>query len=161
MNYFEQERDMFYEIVSTRKIRKVVKANHPQKIFEALKRYANLKQEYFLVVSLNSSMEMIAVHIVSIGTVSETLVHPREIFRKVILDCATFIAIAHNHPSGKAIPSSDDLEITAHIKCVADILQIYLVDSLIITKTEYFSFREHDMLKNHRVKYQIINENKH
>jgi DNA repair protein RadC len=88
-----------YEIVSTRK-RTTLKVSRPDDVWELLKKYAKKEREHLIVLTLNSSSNVISVNIVSIGLANKTIVHPREVFKKAITDNATGIVVVHNHPSG-------------------------------------------------------------
>jgi len=131
---------MTYEIISVRK-RKTVKIINPTDIFEAIKRYGSNEQELFLVITLNASLEIIAVHIASVGTANKMIIQPRDIYKHAIRDNATAIAVAHNHPSGALEPSPEDIELTNRIIEAGKILGIYIIDHLIISKRNYYSFR--------------------
>ena len=80
-----------------------------------LTRYARKKREHFIVVTLDGAHHVERIHIVSIGLVNRTMVHPREVFVKAISDHAAAVIIAHNHPSGKLAPSMEDDEVTFRI----------------------------------------------
>lgn len=98
--------------------------------------------ENFTVLALDSSHRVISVRVVSQGTVSRTLVHPREIFRNAIIDNSFAVILVHNHPSGICLPSVADIEMTKRMKDAADIVGIRLVDHIILGN-EYYSFLEH------------------
>ena len=104
------------------------------------------EQEYFLLITLNSSHEVIKIHEVTKGLLNRTLVHPREIFRRALLDNAASIIVAHNHPSGSVDPSPEDKEITTLINESARLMGITLLDHVIIGADNYYSFREDDSL---------------
>jgi DNA repair protein RadC len=130
---------MTYEIISIRK-RKTIRIVEPVDIYKAIKRYANKKQEFFLVITLNASKEIIAIHIATIGLASKTIIHAREIFKHVFLDNAVGIAVAHNHPSGAVQPSDEDIDMTKYIGECCKILGIHFIDSLIIAQKTFYSF---------------------
>ena len=138
---------MTYDIISTRKYKKTISIKTPGDVFNFLKKYAKHKQEYFLVLTLNCSHEVISIHIMSIGLVNRTLVHPREVFIHAIKDYSTSIIVAHTHPSGNPNPSGEDEEITRNLYESSQILGFNFVDHLIITKTCYYSFRQEGKLK--------------
>jgi len=133
---------MTYDIISTRKCKKVIPIKHPKDIYNCLKRYANKKQEYFLVITLNGAHEVISIKISTIGLVNRTLTHIREIFTHAIKDNAVAIAVAHNHPSGSLKASDGDDEITERLKDACKIMGIHFLDHLIISKNGYYSYRE-------------------
>lgn len=99
-------------------------------------------QEHFWVVGLNQKNVTQYIDLVSLGTVNESIIHPREVFRMAIHKGVVSILVCHNHPSGDLTPSNDDFKAIKRLKEVGDILGIKLIDSLIISSTEYLSFRE-------------------
>jgi DNA repair protein RadC len=137
---------MTYEIISRRKTKKTILIKEPSDIFKFLKKYTKNRQEQFIVLTLNSLKEVIGVYIVSIGLVNKTLIHPREIFFHAIIDNASAIIVAHNHPSEGLKPSKEDIAITERLKQAGEILGIFLLDHLIITKNDFYSFRAEKLL---------------
>ncbi len=109
-----------------------------------VRHYSDRKQEHFLCISLNGANEVIATRVVSVGLVNRTQVHPREVFADPIADRAVSVIVAHNHPSGTPIPSSQDIEVTRRLKAAGDTLGIRLLDHLIFTRNSYYSFQEHN-----------------
>ena len=97
------------------------------------------KQEHFVSLSLDGANRLIQKRIVSVGTINASLAHPREIFADVITDRAAGIIVAHNHPSGTALPSPEDIQTTKRLKEVADLLGINFYDHLIVTSDDYLS----------------------
>ncbi|MDC7226714.1 MAG: DNA repair protein RadC [Spirochaetales bacterium] len=108
--------------------------------------YASCRKEHFLCISLNGAHEVIAVRVVSIGTLNRTLVHPREVFTDPLADTANGIICAHNHPSGNTEPSREDIELTERLREAGILLGINLLDHLIISETGYYSFLENGLL---------------
>jgi DNA repair protein RadC len=100
-------------------------------------------QEHFVCLSLDSQGQVIADHIVFIGTLNSVIAHPREIFATAIADHAAEIIVAHNHPSGGLLPSKQDTAMTQQLVAAGEIMGIPLVDHIIVTKDGWFSFREH------------------
>jgi DNA repair protein RadC len=80
--------------------------------------------------------------LVSIGSLNETIAHPREIFRTAVVDAAHSIVVAHNHPSDDPSPSKADTALTRRLHDVGELLQIPLLDHIIVTGGNFFSFRE-------------------
>ncbi len=103
-------------------------------------------QERFAVVMLNVQNAIIGTQVVTIGTATETLAHPREIFREAIKQGATQIIIAHNHPSGNLDASPEDIQLTKRLLEGADILAIPLLDHLILGRGDFVSLREQTSL---------------
>ncbi len=103
----------------------------------------SLDREVFLVAYLNVKNEPVALHILSIGTVDSTLVHPREVMKPAILSNASKIILFHNHPTGSLKPSEADKKITKRLEDAGVIMGIDVVDHIIIgDSNEYFSFKE-------------------
>ena len=121
---------------------------HPGDIYNIIKHHADRRQERFLCLSLNGAHELQAARIVTIGLVNRTIIHHREVFADAILDRASAVAVAHNHPSGNLQPSEEDSEITCRLKIVADILGINFLDHLIFSEFSYFSFRQEGLIEN-------------
>lgn len=91
------------------------------------------KQEYFVCLTLDGANRLIAKRTITIGTLTSSLVHPREVFADAITDRAASIIVAHNHPSGSLNPSTADLEVTQRLKDSANLLGINLTDHIIFT----------------------------
>ena len=99
-------------------------------------------QERFAVVLLDIKHRLLGTHVVSIGTATETLAHPRDVFRVAIRRDATRIIIAHNHPSGSVEPSPDDLVLTKQFLEAALVLGVPVLDHLILGSGQYCSLRQ-------------------
>ena len=99
-------------------------------------------QERFAVVLLDITHRLLGTQVVTIGTATETLAHPREVFRVAIKRGATRIIIAHNHPSGVLEPSPDDLALTKQFLQAAEVLGVPVLDHLILGAGQYRSLRE-------------------
>jgi len=122
-----------------------IKIDMPSDIVKLFSRYAKKRQEHFLCATLNNAHEVIKTHVVTIGLVNRTIVHPREIFYHAIKDYAVAIVVAHNHPTGSLVPSSEDKEITERLCHAGELLGIHVLDHLILAGDgDYFSFRTHN-----------------
>jgi DNA repair protein RadC len=104
--------------------------------------FAGLDREQFLVCGLDAKHSIIGVNIVSIGSLTLAIVHPREVFKPLILMNAVAWICAHNHPSGDTAPSQEDLVLTSRLKEGADLLGISLLDHLILTEERCYSFAD-------------------
>lgn len=104
------------------------------------------QQEYVICMTLDGGQRLIAQRTVTIGTLDASLAHPRELYSDAIADRAASIVVAHNHPSGKASPSSRDISLTQQLSAAGQLLGIALRDHVIIAKSSYFSFRQHHLL---------------
>jgi DNA repair protein RadC len=112
---------------------------------EAVERFlADMKplaQEAFVVISLNTKNHIIKRHLISLGTVNSSLVHPRECFRPLIMDGASATILAHNHPSGDPTPSAEDIKVTRQLISAGEIVGIKVLDHVVIGNTA-LSLRE-------------------
>ena len=97
------------------------------------------KQEYFVCLTLDGANRLVAKRVVTIGTLTASLVHPREVFANAITDRAASIIIAHNHPSGNLEPSVADLNVTKKLKATGDVLGIQVVDHIVVTAHAFSS----------------------
>jgi DNA repair protein RadC len=115
----------------------------PKDAFLAARPYIqNEKREFFLTVLLDVRNQIIAVDVISIGTLTGTLVHPREVFLSAIKRNAHALIAVHNHPSQDLTPSSEDIETTKQLIDAAHLMNIPLLDHLIISRDHYYSFKE-------------------
>lgn len=99
-------------------------------------------QERFAVLLLDVKHRLLSTQIISIGTATETIAHPRDIFREVIRQGATRVIVAHNHPSGQLDPSPEDLALTRQLLSGAQLLGIPLLDHLILGNGAFSSLRQ-------------------
>lgn len=121
--------------------------NNSLKIYEYFKDLVgNKKQEYFYTVYVDTKGRYIDKKCLFVGTINNSIVHPREIFKEAYLLSANGIICIHNHPSGDPTPSKEDVMITRKIKEIAMIHGIKLVDHLIVGVNSYYSFYEDNKL---------------
>ncbi len=113
----------------------------PEKAVAQLTDIRDKKQEYFVCLTLDGANRLIAKRIISIGTLTSSLVHPREVFAEAITDRAASIIVAHNHPSGNLTPSQADREVTMRLREAGELLGIALIDHVIIATKSYFSIK--------------------
>lgn len=104
------------------------------------------KQEYFYCIYLDTKNNIIKDKMLFKGTINQSLVHPREVFKEAYLLSATSLICVHNHPSGSVIPSSNDEVLTKQLVKSGQLLGIKVLDHIIIGKTSYFSFLEKGMM---------------
>lgn len=109
----------------------------PKNVWERMEDIRGSKKEHFVVFYLDSRNQEIKREIISVGTLNESLVHPREVFESAIKNNASSIIIAHNHPSGDLEPSEADIEITKKLIHAGKVLDIKIIDHLIVTKDSY------------------------
>ncbi len=104
----------------------------------------NKKQEYFYCVYLDNNKKIISDKLLFIGTLNYSVVHPREVFKEAYLVGASAIICIHNHPSGNVLPSRQDYDVTNNLMKVGQLLGIKLLDHIIISKNNYYSFVENN-----------------
>ena len=102
------------------------------------------KQEYFYAIYLDNSKRVIGDKLLFIGTINYSLVHPREVFKEAYLNGASAIICIHNHPSGNVLPSKQDYDVTNNLINVGKIMGIKIVDHVIISNNNYYSFLENN-----------------
>ena len=107
-------------------------------------RYA--AKEQFVVILLNNKNKVIGTEVVSEGSLSSSIVHPREVYAPAILHHAAAIMVAHNHPSGDPKPSTEDAEVTRVLARSGKVLGIPMIDHVIIGDGNYYSFLENEAL---------------
>jgi len=106
----------------------------------------NLKKEIFKIVLLDSKNKILKDIVISQGSLTSSLVHPREVLNPAIKESAAAIVLIHNHPSGDPAPSQDDIEITHRLKQACDIVGIKVLDHIVIGEKSHFSFLDEKML---------------
>jgi DNA repair protein RadC len=104
------------------------------------------QKEYFLVLYLNARKQLIRKETISIGTITETLVHPREVFQPAISCFACSVILAHNHPDNNIEISDADRKMTEKLIQSGAILDIEVIDHIIVTNNNYVSFKEKGIL---------------
>jgi len=103
-------------------------------------------KEHFWVFHLDVRNKIKLLELVSLGTLNSSLVHPREVFTRAVGERSAQIIIAHNHPSGVAEPSDDDLSLTKRLMKAGDLLGIELIDHIIVTNSSYISLKEKSLI---------------
>jgi DNA repair protein RadC len=119
----------------------------PKNVFKFLKdKIGCATEERFVVLLLNNKSRLLDWHEASVGTATESLVHPREIFKAAVRILATSIIVAHNHPSGTLGPSREDITTTERLKEAGKIMGIPVLDHIIVTSEGYTSLKEQGYL---------------
>jgi len=104
------------------------------------------RQERFVVVLLDARQRVLRSEVVSQGTLTASLVHPREVFRPALRDAAAALVLVHNHPSGDPTPSAEDREVTSRLARAGEILGIRVVDHVVVAERGFCSLREEGVL---------------
>jgi DNA repair protein RadC len=123
---------------------KITSAIEVAKVFQdllALEDSIDQEKEHYYVMHLNIRSQVMMVELVTIGLLNSSLVHPRETFRRAVIAGSAAIIIAHNHPSGEVDPSDEDMKITRMMHEAGNILGIAMLDDVIFTKDNYYSFK--------------------
>ena len=124
-----------------------IKLNNALAIYNYFSEILNdKKQEYFYAVYLDTKGNYLGKKCLFVGTINNSVVHPREIFKEAYLLSANGIICVHNHPSGDASPSKEDINITKRIKEIGIIHGINLIDHVIIGNNSYYSFYENKIM---------------
>jgi DNA repair protein RadC len=103
-------------------------------------------REYLIVLALDTKNKVNSIDTVSVGSLNSSIVHPREVFKSLVLSNAASFILAHNHPSGDCSPSNEDVNITQRIKEAGKILGIELLDHIIVGDNQYISLKEKGIL---------------
>lgn len=117
----------------------------PIQLFNIFSFLANETKEHFITLHLDGKNRILCIDLVSSGSLSQAIVHPRECFKTALLSSAAAIILLHNHPSGDPAPSREDREITRRLKEVGELLGIRVLDHIIVGSS-YFSFVEMGLL---------------
>lgn len=129
------------------KLPKKVLLDSPQAVVSYLqKKIGKEKKEHFLILALDSRSNLIRDYEISVGTLNESIVHPREVFKAATQALAAQVIVAHNHPSEDPEPSEEDLATTKQLTEAGLILGIEVVDHIIVTKNSYFSFKDGNLI---------------
>lgn len=124
-----------------------VRISDSQKAYRLLQPlFDGLDREHFMVVGLDAKHAVIGINTVSIGSVTMSIVHPREVFKPLILMNTSAVLLAHNHPSGDPTPSQEDRALTRRLKEGGDLLGIAVLDHLVLGESRYYSFADHGAL---------------
>jgi|SRR4051794_3135945 DNA repair protein RadC len=104
-------------------------------------------KEHFYVMHLDIRSQIKMVELVSLGTLTSSLVHPRETFRRAIMQGSASIMVAHNHPSGEPDPSDEDIKVTKALFEAGRLLGIDVLDHIIFTAESFYSFKDCEIQK--------------
>ena len=119
---------------------------NPQDCVSLLTKYSRMKQEHFGVIFLNSQKEVIQTKCFFVGSDNRCNIYPKIVFWKACKLEASAMILFHNHPSGNTNPSQKDIELTERFEKGGNLLGIQILDHIIISKYDYYSFLEHDKM---------------
>lgn len=118
---------------------------NPEAVYKLIKsKIKDYSKEHFYLIALNTKNWSIGE--VSVGTLNANIVQPREVFSEAIKNKAASVIIVHNHPSGDLQPSGEDIKVTIDLKEAGKILGIEVLDHIIVTKSNFFSFKEQKII---------------
>jgi DNA repair protein RadC len=118
----------------------------PQQVYDTFSFLMKETKEMFLTLHLDGKNRIIAMDTVSVGSLNQSIVHPREVFKTACLSNAAALILIHQHPSGDPTPSSEDISITRRLKEAGELMGIRVLDHIIIGDGEYCSFVEKGIL---------------
>lgn len=131
-----------------------IEIGSPEDIYEIMRQILmresriGREKEHFWVIGLNISNEISYIELVSLGSVSSVIIKPLEVFSLAVRKKSPKIILVHNHPSGGLEPSTEDKVITSRLVEGSEILEIEVLDHLIITEEDYFSFADNELLSS-------------
>jgi len=118
----------------------------PQDVWTEMKDLRDSKKEHFVIFYLDTQNQIIKREIISVGTLNESLIHPREVFEPAVRYSTAQIIMAHNHPSGNLEPSPEDIVVSKRLIDAGNLLGIEVLDHIIVTKDGFKSMKELKML---------------
>ena len=118
----------------------------PSQVYETFKFLMSETKEMFLTLHLDGKNRIVAIDLVSIGSLNQSIVHPREVFKTALLSNAAALILVHQHPTGDPTPSSEDIAITRRLREAGEILGLKVLDHIIVGDGEYISFVERGLL---------------
>jgi len=122
------------------------KINNTEDVLNLVADIRNKRQEHFITITLTGASNVIEKRVVFKGTINFSVVHPREIFADALTDRAAGIIFVHNHPENDVAPSETDKKLTKQLCDAAKLLGIQVIDHIIVTKNDYFSFQSEGLL---------------
>ena len=129
--------------------------NNPDAAIRVMNEFlSQMDRELFCIVNLQADLTPINMNIVSVGSLNEALINPREIFKSAILSNAHSMMLIHNHPSGNLTPSTSDIQTTARMQELGELMGISLVDHIITGRNgNYYSFRDKGEFPDSRIRF--------
>ena len=123
------------------------KIHNPQDVIHWFEmEFGTKKQEHFVVLYLDTKGKIITHRVLFIGSLNESVVHPRDIFKEAFLQNANSVLFMHNHPSNDVTPSAEDYVCTRQLVSVAKMMGIQVLDHIIVGKNQWYSFKQHEEL---------------
>ena len=135
-------------ILQIKEVGKII--NKPSKVAKILKKVlsfedsADQNKEHFWTIGVNTKNQILYIDLTHLGTLEQSVVHPRDVFRTAISYGAFAIIVGHNHPSGDHKPSANDHKINKKLNAAGDLLAIPCLDHIIIGTNSFYSFHDKD-----------------
>jgi len=129
--------------MATRPLRAGDSIKSPRDVYRHFyRRLRDHRQEHFMTLLLDGRHRVLRESQISLGTLTASLVHPREVFRPAITAAAAALVLAHNHPSGDPAPSAEDMRVTRRLVEAGEVIGIRVVDHVIVAEEGFYSFQE-------------------
>lgn len=132
--------------ISTLKIEKIKISSPSDAAVVLMEEMRYYRKEYFKIILLDTKNNIKRVSEISVGSLNSSIVHPREVFSEAVVNSASSIILVHNHPSGEAEPSHEDITLTNRLDECGKILGIKVLDHIIIGDGVFYSFKEEGLL---------------
>ena len=126
-------------------LRPFTRYTSPEQVFDTFNFLRRETKEYFFAIHLDGKNRICCVDEVSVGSLNQSVVHPREVYKTALLSSAAALILVHNHPTGDPSPSREDIEITRRLKEAGEIIGVKLLDHIIIGDS-YLSFVSQGLL---------------
>ena len=120
--------------------------NSPEQVAQIFNFLNNEAKEHFFTVHLDGKNRILCLDLVSVGSLNQSIVHPREVFKTSLSTSAAALLLVHNHPTGDPTPSAEDIAITRRLKEAGEIIGIKVLDHVIVGTEGYLSFVERGLL---------------
>lgn len=137
-----KEKGALYNIDS----KKITSPKEAYSIINTVLDLENEAVEKFGILSLTTKNEIAGIHIISVGSLNTSIVHPREVFKAAIMNNSSALILFHNHPSGDPTSSREDIEVTKRLTEAGKILGIDVLDHVIIGEDKYFSLKDKGLI---------------
>jgi len=117
-----------------------------QRVARSIYETLDADKEHFVLLAMNNKNRVNGFKVISTGSLTASLVRPREVWRAALHLCAAAVVFVHNHPSGEPAPSPEDQEITRRLKETGDLLGIRVLDHVVLGSTRFYSFSDQGLL---------------
>lgn len=131
-----------------------IQFSNSREVFNMMREEAKADREIFWVLHLNRKNKIIEKELAAVGCLDSAPVHPREIFRKAVINSSAAIICVHNHPSGDLKPSKADDDIAKQLFFAADIMGIPIIDFIIISPKGYYSFADDGLIEVYKLQVE-------